>query len=45
METSDKFRGEPPKGEEFGPKILTTGTEKGRPPRPRPRFRGRLQKA
>ena len=32
IETSDKFRGEPAKGEEFGPKILTTGTEKGRPP-------------
>ena len=28
METSDKFRGEPVKGEEFGPEMLTTASMK-----------------
>jgi hypothetical protein len=32
METSDKFRGEPAKGGEFGPEMLTKATEKGPPP-------------
>jgi hypothetical protein len=31
MERSDKFRGEPVKGGEFGPEILTTATKKGAP--------------
>ena len=31
METSDKFRGEPMKGGEFGPEMLTTVTKKGAP--------------
>jgi hypothetical protein len=31
METSDKFRGEPAKGGEFGPEMLTAATKKGAP--------------
>jgi hypothetical protein len=32
MEASDKFRGEPAKGGEFGPEMLITAMKKGRPP-------------
>jgi hypothetical protein len=32
METSDNFRGEPEKGGEFGPEMLTIATKKGPPP-------------
>ncbi len=31
METSDIFRGEPAKGGEFGPEMLTIATKKGPP--------------
>jgi hypothetical protein len=32
METSDKFKGEPAKGGEFGPEMLPTATKKMVPP-------------